>query len=741
MINGRPLIAIVSTRASEHEQRIMLEGIMKQADEYGYYTIVISNIYNLGDFKDYFCHVEIENKIYELAESNRIDGIILMAEAVVGSEIQQYIYEKIQKRNIPLIVTGAELSEHFCINNDIRADFRDITRHLTEIHGFTDIHILTGMKEVETSHERVDGVKDVLSEIGIELNDENIIYGNFWINSGEKLAMEYISGKRKLPQAIICTNDYMAYGLIDTFFAHNINLPDDVTVVGYEYSGERFYHSPVLTTYFRNRTAVGANAVNKLHGILTGEITKEIPLGGYMVCGDTCTCGIDKKFLGEELEEVRQIQFYNNMTQCGNFEQQLALCRSISDYIRALQDYAYLIRDIKGLYLCLYENWCSLKEMSRLDVNSNNEMMTLYRIISPIQVSSEPHFFRRNQLFTEELYGAGDKRFLYFVPMFFDGVELGYFIFQYTSPDGYDPVITGWINAAVNALNVLRMKNDINELLEYNNLSAFHDTATGLYNKESFLRELDISVNKANAEDKISVVMLKNRLFADESHIDEKGLSVKADIEIAECMKKLAALSDAICARLPDKQFIFAAVGKLPDNFDKIISDRLTVLITHSPVFMSAKKPDDIITSGITVTAVKMNAGELMKSLSAEINEKTEFLLNMRKNAGFGKFSTIRMSIYKSPEKQWNAENECRDFHLSCGHFRAAYKNIFGISFHRDLIQSRIALAKYLLMTTALNLPAIALKCGYEDDKYFLRQFRQQTGVSPNSYRKFGMMS
>jgi len=44
-------------------------------------------------------------------------------------------------------------------------------------------------------------------------------------------------------------------------------------------------------------------------------------------------------------------------------------------------------------------------------------------------------------------------------------------------------------------------------------------------------------------------------------------------------------------------------------------------------------------------------------------------------------------------------------------------------------------MAKYLLLTTSLSLPAIAFKCGYEDDKYFMRQFRQFTGTTPNSYR------
>ena len=91
--------------------------------------------------------------------------------------------------------------------------------------------------------------------------------------------------------------------------------------------------------------------------------------------------------------------------------------------------------------------------------------------------------------------------------------------------------------------------------------------------------------------------------------------------------------------------------------------------------------------------------------------------------------------MYIDPGSEWDAQKTCRDFRLSYGHFRATYKDIFGISFHQDLIRSRISMAKYMLLTTSLSLPAIAYKCGYEDDKYFMRQFRQLTGVTPNSYR------
>ena len=735
----KPMIGVIVGRAYESVQKIMLEGIIAQAEKYGYNVSVISNIHNLS-YLEYFANIEVENKIYELLYSPRFDGIILMAETISEKDIRPMILERLGQLDIPVVIAGENIEGFICVNNDIREDFRGIARHLIEIHGYTDIDMLTGQTEFATSHERVQGVRDIFEEKGISFPDEKIIYGNYWINTGEALAEEYLKGTRKMPQAVICANDFMAYGLIDKLFENGIKVGKDISVVGYEYVGERYYHHPILTTYSRNRANVGAKAVSILNNLITAEPVEDISIDGCMVAGESCPCGSDKSFIMTELQTVRRIQFYNNMTMCGNFEHQLAMCRSMSDYIRALQDYSYLIRDVNGIYLCLYENWSELKEKADLNKNSNDEMMTLYRIISPVQISSDPYYYTRKMLFPDDLPGSGDKKNLYFIPMFSNGIEIGYFIFQYTKPNGYDTVAIGWINSAVNALNVLRMKNDINELLEYNNLSAFRDTATGMYNREGLIRELSNALSKAEKSDMVSAVMLKTRILEDEIRIDEKSSSIKLDIEAAECMRKLSLNKNAICAKLSDKQFVYIIIGNHNEDYHEKISDRLHSLIYHSPVYKSAKETENILISSMTISAADAVPEDILRSLSEEITKKTTNASYLRKSQNFNEFNSIRMAMYKHPEKRWDAENECRDMHLSCGHFRAAYKNTFGVSFHQDLIRSRIFFAKYLLMTTSLSLPGIAQKCGYEDDKYFLRQFRQQTGLSPNAYRKFDHM-
>lgn len=727
----RPLIGIITARASATEQRQILEGILAQAAKSGADTAVISNVY---DFSEYFADVEVENKIYELIQSERFDGLILTGESIIDSKLKKFICDNFNDVNVPLIITGADIPGFTCIDTDVTKDFMNITRHLTDVHDFKNIDILTGQKELDTSIKRVEGVRAVMEEKGLPFTEDNIIYGDYWMPSGAKLADDYASGRRKKPDALICANDYMAFGFIDRLFELGLTPPDYITVIGYEHIGERIYHSPILSTYRRNRAALGARAVSMLMSIINH--TPQVPVSdtGFMICGDTCSCGVDKKYLREELNYVQNVKFHRDMNYTGNFEQQSASCRSISDYIRTLQEFAYLIHDIKGIYLCLYENWCNIDTKANLDVSSNNEPMICYRIMSPEEVPSEPKFFTRGELFPPELPGAGNELSLFFVPMFSQGCELGHFILQYESYAGYDDTMIDWLKTAVNALMILRMKNDINALLECNNLSIFHDNATGLYNKRGFENELERAVKSLDPEQKLLIVVLRSGVFTDDSSIDAQSLAVRLDVELAECMKKLTVNKNTFCAKISEKTFALATYGELPDNYSEIIEDRLRILVSHAPLYSQECGLDTLVTASQTF-GINDSVNIGMGFLTEEINHKIQQLSDARRHNHYSAYLRVRNSMYKAPEEEWNAQKTCRAFRLSYGHFRATYKELFGISFHQDLIKSRIALAKYLLLTTAMSLPAIAYKCGYDDDKYFMRQFRQLTGVTPNVYR------
>ncbi len=725
------LIGVITASASQSEQRQLLEGITEQAQKLGAATAVFSNIYNA---EEYFAEVEIENKIYELIVSKRLDGLILTAECFLNHDIQQRIYQLLLSRtDIPIIVTGAELDGFPYINNDIESDLTDIVNHLIEVHGFTEIDLLTGHDGLTTSEERVDGYRKALEVHNIPFSKNRVIYGDFWMTSGEELAMEYVNGTRPLPQAIVCCNDYMAYGLCDVFLTNGIRIPEDVTVIGYEYVGERYYHAPILTTYQRNRRGVGAQALNLLWKRMTGFEPEPIAVTGSIVRGNTCPCGADLQILDRELLSVRREQYYSKLNLVGNFEQQLTLCRSIDDYVNVLQQFAYLIRDVKGLHLCLYENWCS-SEISG-GAPQKTDTMICRRIITNRNVSDDPLFFHKFDLFPDAVPQSDSGNILYFCPIFFSGKELGYFIMQYDHPDCYDIIFRDWLKIASNALEFLRLKNDIGTLLECRNLSVHHDSITGLYNAEGLNVELSRALMHAGTEDSVLLLLVRTELFFDNSSLDRQDLSVRMDMELAENLKKIAISKNTFCAKLSDKLFAIATVGVYFDEHRELLSDKLRTLITHAPLYGEHCSTDSLIICASCTSCMEFEPNHIISELEEQAAQKRDAWTAKRRHPNYKTFVTLRDSLYRQPQESWDAQTLCRDFHLSSGHFRAIYKELFDISFHQDVIRARIALAKHLLLTTALSLPAIAYKCGYEDDKYFLRQFRQLTGMTPNLYK------
>ena len=74
--------------------------------------------------------------------------------------------------------------------------------------------------------------------------------------------------------------------------------------------------------------------------------------------------------------------------------------------------------------------------------------------------------------------------------------------------------------------------------------------------------------------------------------------------------------------------------------------------------------------------------------------------------------------------------------HLSISHFQHLYREFFGTSCIRDVIDARIAYAQYYLTTTEMSIQALAVFCGYESELHFMRQFKKYTGLTPSGYRE-----
>ena len=120
------------------------------------------------------------------------------------------------------------------------------TRHLLGL-GHSRIAVISGPPDMMCSRARVAGYQSALQEAGLALDPAIAAAGDFSRASGEREARRLLSGDDR-PTAIVCGNDLQALGVMDAAFALGLDVPGDVSVVGFDDVAPALWARPPLTT-------------------------------------------------------------------------------------------------------------------------------------------------------------------------------------------------------------------------------------------------------------------------------------------------------------------------------------------------------------------------------------------------------------------------------------------------------------------------------------------------------------
>jgi two-component system response regulator YesN len=74
--------------------------------------------------------------------------------------------------------------------------------------------------------------------------------------------------------------------------------------------------------------------------------------------------------------------------------------------------------------------------------------------------------------------------------------------------------------------------------------------------------------------------------------------------------------------------------------------------------------------------------------------------------------------------------------HMSESNFSKLFKKHAGVSFHEYVTGVRVTKAKEWLRRPDVKVYEVALRCGYQDQRYFSQIFRKWTGLTPSEYRQ-----
>mgnify|MGYP000924412718 CR=1 FL=1 len=184
------------------------------------YSAILCNSDDLPEKELTYIQVLIEKQV---------DGIIFITAGKNSRSI-----ERLQKSRIPVVIVdrhfeAASMDEVYVDN--YRGAF-EATKHLIAL-GHRRIGLVSGPSVTDTSSSRFAGYRDALSQFGIPFDETMIYAGNFRPESGRQ-GVRQLMKSSNLPTAIFCLNDMMAVAAINELQKMDLQVPQDVSVIGYD---------------------------------------------------------------------------------------------------------------------------------------------------------------------------------------------------------------------------------------------------------------------------------------------------------------------------------------------------------------------------------------------------------------------------------------------------------------------------------------------------------------------------
>ncbi|UIJ44717.1 LacI family DNA-binding transcriptional regulator [Sphingomonas cannabina] len=177
-------------------------------------------------------------------ERQRLFGVLLMPPVSENDTVAE-LCDAIGCRYVRMGSAMLDSDEHMVASND-REAVRAATDYLIA-QGHRRIGLVSGPHGFRSARERRTGFEEALSAAGIALPRSMVADGNYTFESG-MVAAERLLDLMPRPTAIFSSNDEMAAGVVHVARQRGLDVPRDLSVIGFDDTPIAAHIWPPLTT-------------------------------------------------------------------------------------------------------------------------------------------------------------------------------------------------------------------------------------------------------------------------------------------------------------------------------------------------------------------------------------------------------------------------------------------------------------------------------------------------------------
>ena len=241
---------IFATSIVSHIERVL--------QEYGYSTIIC----------DYNGSAKLENAKFDFLMNRFADGIIIMPLGLSEEKVRNAL-----EKDVPIISIDRPMKNRECdvvLADNMNASYNAVEHLITR--GHREIGIICGPQDIYTAQERLKGYLRVHEDYGMQVDEKNIKYGDYGIQSGYDMMKSFIKESGRV-DAVFVTNYEMTLGAVMAINEMNIRIPDELSFIGFDNQHLATVVKPNLTIVVQPIRQIGECAAELLLRRLNGDKT------------------------------------------------------------------------------------------------------------------------------------------------------------------------------------------------------------------------------------------------------------------------------------------------------------------------------------------------------------------------------------------------------------------------------------------------------------------------------------
>lgn len=210
-------------------------------------------------------------------DSGRVDGLI-----VIGQADQMTTLDRVAARYRPLVVWGghSQGQAHCSVGSDNRLGGDLATSHLIE-QGCQRIAFFGDPTALEIS-QRLDGCRDAMSRAGLA-DRLTVVPTDFVAEAAHDEIDCFLASAAQPPQGIVAASDVIAMSALQVLAEHDLRVPADVRVMGYDGLAISGQTVPGLSTIAQDLKHGAEALVDLLLRRIAGEETASVVMEPMLV--------------------------------------------------------------------------------------------------------------------------------------------------------------------------------------------------------------------------------------------------------------------------------------------------------------------------------------------------------------------------------------------------------------------------------------------------------------------------